>query len=133
MTAVKQFLVVDDDRQNNFLTEMALKKSFEAAEVTVFMVPELALEHIETQFQNTEDKKITIILDINMPTMSGWEFVEKFNALDKSLKKLFDIYMLSSSIDAADISRAKGNPLILDFIEKPLNKMIVKKIFGESI
>lgn len=131
MKTVKQFLIVDDDRQNNFLTEMALKKSFEAVEVTVFMNPELALEHIENKFQEVNEEKVTIILDINMPSMTGWEFIEKFNAFDKAIKEQFGIYMLSSSIDPVDISRAKTNPLVLDFIEKPLNKIIVKKIFGE--
>lgn len=130
MIAPKHFLIVDDDRQNNFLTEMALRKSFEQVEVTVFICPELALEYIQTRFQHTIDNKTTIILDINMPTMTGWEFIEKFKTFREPIKKQFCIYMLSSSIDPLDINRAMTNPLVLDLIEKPLNRLVVAKLFA---
>ncbi|MFN3753994.1 two-component system response regulator [Flavobacterium sp.] len=129
-TTTKSFIIVDDDRQNNFLTEMALRKAFEAVEVTVFMIPELALEYIEEIFQKATNQKATIILDINMPTMSGWEFIEKFKTLEESIKEQFNIYMLSSSIDPVDINRVELNPLIIDLIEKPLNKITAKEMFG---
>ncbi|WP_147406867.1 hypothetical protein [Flavobacterium sp. 102] len=50
--------------------------------------------------------------------------------LEKPIKEQFSIYMLSSSIDPADINRAQINPLIVDLIEKPLNKVTATKIFG---
>lgn len=130
MTEIKHFLIVDDDRQNNLLTELALRKSFAEVNITVFIVPELALEYIETKFQQTTNNVTMIILDINMPTMTGWEFIKKFNTFGQTIKKQFSIYMLSSSIDLADINRAKTNPLITDFIKKPLNRLVAAKMFG---
>mgnify|MGYP006183227251 CR=1 FL=1 len=104
MKAIKHFLIIDDDRQNNFLTEMALKKSFAAVTVMVFMDPTVALQHIENNFPLPSAERVTIILDINMPTMSGWEFIEKLKTLPDSITEQFSIYMLSSSIDPTDIS-----------------------------
>lgn len=65
-----------------------------------------------------------------MPTLSGWEFLQSFSTFPHSIKKQFDIYMLSSSIDPADIERAKLNPLVIDFIEKPMNREVLEQLFG---
>ena len=126
-----QFLIVDDDKTNNFLTRMAIKKSLEDVEIMEFVVPELALEYIETEFMNQPNKeKTTLFLDINMPTLTAWEFLEKYETFAEPIKMQFNIYILSSSIDLADIQRAKLNPLVIDFIEKPLNKTILANIFA---
>lgn len=76
------------------------------------------------------ESEITLFLDINMPTITGWEFLEKFQEFTDSVKNQFNIYMLSSSIDPSDIQRAKLNPLVIDFIEKPLSKAILADIFN---
>ncbi|MFA9212979.1 MAG: response regulator [Candidatus Methylacidiphilales bacterium] len=129
-----RFLLVDDDPLNNTLSRMYLARTFGNVEIKEFLIPEEALAHMDQDFTNNQSEGIvTLFLDINMPTLSGWEFLEKFNCFDESLKKQYHIYMLTSSIDPADIKRAKLNPLVLDFIEKPINKEILTKIFGEII
>ncbi|MEP7170076.1 MAG: response regulator, partial [Bacteroidota bacterium] len=65
-----------------------------------------------------------------MPSMTGWEFLEKFDAFKEPLKNQFHIYIFSSSIDPRDIQQAKANPLVVDFIEKPLNKKTLLRLFG---
>jgi len=132
MTQVtKRFLLVDDDELNNSLSKIALKKSLGEVQINVFVVPEIGLEFIESDFTGqTHDKKTTLFLDINMPTMTGWEFLDKFGQFKKSIKDQFNIYILSSSVDPSDINRAKENPLVIDFIEKPLNKATLLKMFG---
>lgn len=133
MTHLKpRFLLVDDDPLNNTLSRIYLARIFGNVEIKEFLIPEVALAHMEQDFNNNQSEGIvTLFLDINMPSLSGWEFLEKFNAFDEPLKKQYHIYMLSSSVDPADIKRAKLNPLVLDFIEKPLNKEILTKIFGQ--
>ena len=129
--SAKRFLLVDDDPVNNYLNKMILKKSLGAMDVMDFIVPEKALEYIETEFAHyLSVEKITLFLDINMPTLTGWEFLDKFQTFTEAIKKQFNIYILSSSIDPADIQRATLNPLVIDFIEKPLNKEILTKMFG---
>lgn len=129
----KQFIIVDDDHFSNLLSKIVLGKLFEAVEVTDFLLPELALDYIKTEFEyNQLTEKTTLFLDINMPTLSGWEFLNMFDNFSESVKNNFQIYMLSSSIDPADIHRAKQNPLVIDFIEKPLNKGVLLQLFGKE-
>ncbi len=127
---IKRFIVIDDDPVNNFLSKFVLKKSLGEVELMVFLNPELALEYIETEFQNQPPiEKITIFLDLNMPVLSGWEFLDKFETFSETIKNQFDIYILSSSIDPADIERAKANPLVIAFTEKPINKEFIHQTF----
>lgn len=130
-TLIKQFLIVDDDPQNNSLSRMAIRKVLGNVPVKDFEVPETGLEYIGKDFETgSSDEKTVLLLDINMPTMTGWEFLEEFDKLNENIKMQFQIYMLSSSVDPSDIERATSNPLVTDFIEKPLNKEDLEKMFG---
>jgi CheY-like chemotaxis protein len=128
----KHFLLIDDDPQNNMISAMVIRNSLQDTEVQVtdFINPEVGLKYIGTTYINEISKEKTILfLDINMPILSGWEFLEKFRTLEESIKNQFNIYILSSSIDPGDIQRAKLNPLVIDFIEKPLNKTTLVELF----
>ena len=130
-TLIKQFLIVDDDPQNNSLSRMAIRKVLGNVPVKDFEVPETGLEYIGKDFETgSSDEKTVLLLDINMPTMTGCEFLEEFDKLNENINMQFQIYMLSSSVDPSDIERATSNPLVTDFIEKPLNKEDLEKMFG---
>ena len=127
----KLFILVDDDPLSNLLLKKVIEKNLEGAEVKDFNIPEIALEYIETDLEHSPfEKKITLFLDINMPTLTGWEFLEKFETFKKPIKNQFNIYILSSSIDPVDIEYAQLNPLVIDFIEKPINKDFLIKTFS---
>lgn len=70
-----------------------------------------------------------IFLDINMPVMNGWEFMEEFVKIRPTIHKKIDIYILSSSTDSVDIQKAKSNPEITDYIVKPLTPDLLNNIF----
>jgi CheY-like chemotaxis protein len=128
----KQFILVDDDDLCNLLTRMTIERNFRGSKVTDFLVPELALTHIEAEFSNnTGNEKVIVFLDINMPTMSGWEFLGAFDKFPTKIKEQFRIYVLSSSIDPADTERAKLNPHVVDFIEKPVSVELLSKMIAE--
>ncbi|TXE07971.1 response regulator [Gelidibacter salicanalis] len=128
---MRRFILVDDDPLNNFLTKMILKKTFGEIRVHDFIVPEDGLEFLKFEGAKNDTKTKTILfLDINMPTLSGWEFLEAFELLDASVKEQYTIYILSSSINLSDINFAKANHLVSGFIEKPLNKAKLINILG---
>lgn len=79
---------------------------------------------------NKSFTETTLFLDINMPTMSGWEFLEAFERFDALIKEQYNIYILSSSVNIGDINAAKANPLVIGFLEKPLNQGMLAKIFN---
>jgi len=116
---------------NNLLNKTKLKKTFEGARIDDFTIPEDGLEFIKSEpNHHPPDEKTTLFLDINMPTLTGWEFLEAFELFDASIKEQYNIYILSSSVNFMDIDLAKENPLVLDFIEKPLSNAALLKIFG---
>jgi CheY-like chemotaxis protein len=75
----KHFLLIDDDPQNNMISAMVIRNSLQDTEVQVtdFINPEVGLKYIGTTYINEISKEKTILfLDINMPILSGWEFLE---------------------------------------------------------
>jgi CheY-like chemotaxis protein len=108
---------------------MLLKRCMGDVQIKAFVAPERALEYIVREFSHIQEggEKITIFLDINMPILTGWEFLDKFDRFTEEIKKQFNIYILSSSIDPADIHQAKLNPLVRGFIEKPLTHGTIAK------
>lgn len=127
----KRFLLVDDDPMSNLISKMTIKKSLGEVYIDDFTIPEDGLEFIKSKpNHNPPDGKTILFLDLNMPTISGWEFLEAFKLFDPSIKEQYDIYILSSSLDPKDINRAKKNSLVVDFIEKPLKKAMLVEIFG---
>lgn len=70
--------------------------------------------------ENTEQLPDVIFLDINMPVMDGWDFMENFAQIKPHLGKKITVYMVSSSINEADIKRAKTISDITDYVVKPV-------------
>ena len=69
-----------------------------------------------------------IFLDINMPGMNGWEFLDEFNNLTHHVKTRCKIFMLTSSIDPSDIKKSQTYSTVKDFITKPLTKEKLEKL-----
>ena len=125
------FIVVDDDRINNFLAREIIDMVFPEAEVLIFSNPDHALGYIKSTYIDPKAPDTVLFLDINMPTLSGWQFLDQFGRFDMIVKEHFDIYMLSSSIDPRDKARAASNENVLDFIEKPLTTDILENLIGK--
>lgn len=109
---VKNILVIDDDPVNNMITSKYLQKA--GLQATVFSNPEEALTYLKTQKEEEPD---LILLDINMPQMSGFEFL---HLMEKNKFKT-DVIMLTSSINVDDRKEALKFKTIIDFWPKPLN------------
>ncbi len=128
MKKVDRFMVVDDDPTNNLICEYILKREFKDVPVTLFTVPEKGLEFISSEYTEIKEPVETILfLDINMPTISGWEFLEEFEKLPKTIQTQFTIFILSSSVDERDMIKAEINPLVSGFLCKPLSVSSIKR------
>ncbi len=133
MKLPKRFLVVDDDRSNNLICEFSLRRFSASTEIKTFLKPEVALEYIKEYYQAEQNDTCTVIfLDINMPVLSGWDFLDLFNEFDSLIKKQFEVYMLTSSIDVRDREKADLNPLVKGFLCKPLSTDVINKIFTKD-
>jgi CheY-like chemotaxis protein len=114
---------IDDDVINNLLNERLLKKHFPQISCKTFSEAERAFDELIT---NTDQLPDAIFLDINMPVMNGWDFLD--NLLNKNLNLM--VYMLTSSIDPKDQEKALGYSAVKDFISKPLKEERLRNIIG---
>ncbi len=83
-------------------------------------MPHEGLEYIKLNYTKPDAPATILFVDQNMPVTTGWEFIDLFDKFDVRIKKLFKIYMLSSSINNNDIARACANENIVNYIVKPL-------------
>lgn len=113
--------MVDDDDVYQFTFTKGLKQNEAAKDILVFSDGEEALGFMEQNFANAEALPDMIFLDINMPIMDGWQFLDEYIQLKPKLAKQIKIYMVSSSIDSADIDRAKAISEVTDYLIKPID------------
>ena len=127
MKPINVFVVVDDDIYQ-FTIGVTLKSIPQVGSIITFCNGAEALEHILAH-QNEEDELPDIIfLDINMPVMDGFQFMEEFNEILPKLNKNIKVYMVSSSMDPKDLKKAKRIDEISDYLVKPLNSKDIKEI-----
>lgn len=112
----KTCLLIDDNYIDNFVTRKILESGNFAERIIVQQSPTDAL----TALEHGIIKPNVIFLDIRMPQMSGFEFLEEFEKLEMPDKESIKIFMLSSSLDPTDMSRSSGSKYVAQFVHKPL-------------
>ncbi len=117
-------LVIDDDEISIMLSDFLLKDNSFFPVIETYMDGDSALEHLKSEY--SEDIIYIIILDINMPLMNGWEFLEEIKAFVS--QKNTSVFMLSSSTDKLDIEKAEKIDLVKGFFSKPLREEHLSKI-----
>jgi CheY-like chemotaxis protein len=127
-----KYIIVDDDLFCNTLGAMIIKKTLGETDVTVFDMPERGLAYIRNKPRNSFGSTI-LLLDINMPTITGWEFLQVLGSFGDEIKPPLSIYMLSSSINQQDRDKADANKFVKGFISKPLSSEIVIAITAQSV
>ena len=112
-------LVVDDDDINLFIIKKIVEKTGFDIDMVARSNGQQAIDYInEAIVQNNPLPKMSLI-DINMPVMNGWEFIEAYEAL--AIEHKVDMYILSSSVYENDIEKTKSYKAVKGFISKPLS------------
>jgi CheY-like chemotaxis protein len=114
----KSFLVVDDSYIDRLVSGMLVKRTFQVHEVHEAVGGTEALEFLKT---HPIGGKLIILLDIMMPKMNGFEFLDQFENLDPAIKEKVDIVILSSTFDDNDIKRGNSHPAVKKMLSKPLS------------
>jgi CheY-like chemotaxis protein len=125
MQEIECVLIIEDDEATNFLTVRTLQKSGVVNQIVVRNDGKQALEYLANVGGVDKDgrpvlKPNLILLDINMPGMDGWEFLEEYKKLESTAKGDVILVMLTTSLNQDDEERAKNIKEINDFINKPL-------------
>ncbi|MUP47497.1 response regulator [Gramella sp. BOM4] len=122
-------IIIDDDPIVTFLQHKIVSKSGLDPDPKIFKNPKEALQFLEEGLEN--HLRYLIMLDINMPSMSGWEFLDELELLEA--KYQCHVVMVTSSIDRLDKRKAANNELVVDFIEKPVSARHCAKLKGISV
>jgi CheY-like chemotaxis protein len=122
MTALKQLSLVDDDEVFVFLTTRLLEKYKLVDLIKIFDNGYDAIVYIKENLDNINALPDVILLDLSMPIMDGWQFLDEYVRINPKIGKQITIYICSSSISPDDINRAKSINAVSDFIIKPMTK-----------
>ncbi|WP_345949776.1 MULTISPECIES: response regulator [unclassified Mucilaginibacter] len=117
----KTCLLIDDNYIDNFVTRRILESSHFAETI---IVQQSATDAI-TAIREGSLKPDVIFLDLRMPLMNGFEFLQEYDKLKEQDKTAAKIFMLSSSLDPVDVKRSDQNKYITQFIHKPLTQKIL--------
>ena len=125
-----QILIIDDDEINNFIAAKLIDKIPPKAVVNTCLNGQVGLDFVKSKLQNQEEMPDIIFLDINMPVMNGWEFLEEFEKIKDQINKKISINMLSSSVYNDDINKAETFNTVNKFISKPLTVDKIQELYN---
>jgi CheY-like chemotaxis protein len=120
MNNIRNLTLIDDDEVFVYLTRKTLNKTNLVEHIRVFENGLDALNFIKDNLYNQDELPEVIFLDLNMPIMDGWQFLQEFSRLKLDPNKSITIYICSSSISPDDVARAKSISEVSDFIFKPI-------------
>lgn len=124
----KTIWVIDDDAIYQIIMKKIIIKSGLFSSIMEFTNGKNAIKFLKKSISNQADLPDIILLDIEMPVLDGWGFMEEMNNLKSLINSEIQIYVSSSSIAIEDKERAKNNPDILGYLSKPVNLDDIIKI-----
>jgi CheY-like chemotaxis protein len=123
-------MIVDDNRHDNFFHQRVIEKADAAARVIVYLKAVDAVNHLKSTAAGAPGYPNLILLDINMPGMNGWDFIDEFRTLEKEKQQVV-IVMLTTSVNPDDELKAKKSGSVADFRSKPLVKAMLDDILNK--
>ena len=114
--------LVDDDKVFQLTASRTIKAANLTDKILQFENGEEALDFLKIHAAESDSLPDYIFLDINMPFVDGWMFLDDYATLKLNLKKKIEIYMVSSSIDPRDIDRARRNADVREYVIKPVSR-----------
>lgn len=129
MKGCKRFIIIDDDCVNNFLCSKMIENIVGDSHVRIYTNPYDGLTGIANEYAGLTESA-TLLLDINMPEMTGWDFLAYFNKFHPEIKKRIKICLLSGSIDNSDRVTAESNSDVSHFLSKPVSMETLAQVLN---
>ncbi len=128
MDLKSRIFIIDDDPIHQRIAQIMITKHNLFDEYSSYNEAQKALDFLKENIENEETLPDVILLDLNMPVIDGWGFLEAFEILIKDFKKNIRVFIVSSSVDEKDLLRSKLFAGVKGFISKPLSPDIIRSI-----
>lgn len=120
--------LIDDDATFVYLTKRVIKSTEVAATIFEFPNGQQAIDYLVNNSHDSSLQPEIIFLDISMPVMDGWEFLEEYKVLPAAGS--IPLYVFSSSISPHDVNKARSYSIVTEFLIKPITKEHFLKLFA---
>jgi|AntRauTorckE6833_2_1112554.scaffolds.fasta_scaffold04527_5 CheY-like chemotaxis protein len=127
----KNWAIVDDDLIFHLTTEALIERKNADKNIFFFKNGKEAIDYLEKNIDSVKNLPDVILLDLKMPVMDGWDFIDKYLPLRSELPRDITVYIVSSSVDNKDIERAKEISAIKEYIVKPMDQYKLTQIIDE--
>ncbi|RYU96140.1 response regulator [Emticicia agri] len=126
MNKINTAWIIDDDKILTYVLQRIMGTVDSFANIEIFPNGKEAINQLAVARKNPESLPDIILLDLNMPVMDGWQFLDEFEKIN--LDKKISLYIVSSSIDTHDHNKAKKYKTVADFLIKPIGKKQIEQM-----
>lgn len=120
--------VIDDDKIFTYLLKRIIEKAKITREIIFFENGRDALDYLSRNREDALKLPQLILLDINMPVLDGWQFLNEYGKLKPDVPQPISICMMSSSTDLEDYDRAMESGYVMDYLQKPVQIPSLKEV-----
>ncbi len=128
--APTQILLVDDDEINNFLSNELIRLYQPNVAIMSMLYVVEALEYLSQKIIQKQALPEIILVDINMPHLNGWDFMDAFEKMEAEAIKNVRVYVYTSSIYYKDLEKVKSYKSVIKLITKPFTDEMISEILG---
>jgi len=126
-------LLVDDDTIYQFVSRKTLEATGHADKITICSNGEEAFHFLENNMHSISELPDIILLDVNMPVMNGWEFLDAYQSLKPNLSKEIHVFLVTSSMNDQDRDYSRRYDCVEDYIVKPLDRMKISDLLSHTV
>ncbi|HXB95639.1 MAG TPA: response regulator [Puia sp.] len=129
---MKSIFLIDDDPIFVYLTRRIIASIDRQCRIDEFADGDLAIRYLQKIHEKTELLPDIIFMDISMPVMDGWEFLNEYSVLKPKIEKDIALFIVSSSISPQEVERSKTYSAVSDFLIKPLERGKIVEIIDNA-